>query len=241
MLQADYMDDYPLDGTIPYEVYYMDDSVSEMMSSVAAYYNVCPVDDPETNIICVNGQSSNDLFNTLAHEGCPGHMFQYYYFRNNNPDPARSVYHTLGYGEGWAVYASYDVLDKCDFGGIDNGKVYGQLLRINTDLIYLIHGRTDIGIHYEGWDMSDLENYLEKSGLNKEIAADLYEPIAQDPGVYLSYSFSYLEMLNLREKAEDELGSKFDAKEFHTAILDAGPCPFHVLGEKIDKYIEENK
>ena len=51
----------------------------------------------------------------------------------------------------------------------------------------------------------------------------------------------YYEMEELREKAEEELGSKFEAKEFHKAILDAGPCQFEMLEKKVDKYIEENK
>ena len=62
-----------------------------------------------------------------------------------------------------------------------------------------------------------------------------------DPGVYLSYTVGYYEIEELREWAEEELGSDFDAKEFHKAILDAGPCQFGMLRKKVEKYVEENE
>ena len=62
-----------------------------------------------------------------------------------------------------------------------------------------------------------------------------------DPGVYLSYTTGYYEMEELRNYAEEELGSKFDPKEYHKAILTCGPCQFENLKTIVDRYIEENR
>ena len=83
--------------------------------------------------------------------------------------------------------------------------------------------------------------YMEEHALNKEVAKEIYDIMAADPGTYLSYSTSYYEMLELRERAEEELGSKFDVVEYHRAILDAGPVPFAMLSKKVDEYIDENR
>ena len=71
--------------------------------------------------------------------------------------------------------------------------------------------------------------------------SDLVSTFAGDPGIMLSYSVGYLEMHELREKAEDELGDKFNVKDFNKAVLDVGPCQYKFLAEKIDEYIEKNK
>ena len=242
MFQEDYMDDYPIDGKIPYEVDYLSDSISKIKDTTLAYYNICPIDNPDYNRIKVNSINQDGLFNTLAHEGCPGHMFQFWYFRNTNPNPGRTLDSNLGYVEGWAVYTAYNATLECDFlGKEENAKVLASLDKINTDMGYLAQARIDVGINYEGWSVEDVEDYLEEKGFNKDVAEDIFVTSIGNPGVYFSYTTGYYEMEELRNKAEEELGSKFEAKEFHKAILDAGPCQFEMLEKKVDKYIEENK
>ena len=118
------MDDFPLDQKIPFEIKFMSDSVSKISENTVAYYQVCPVDNPDKNLIVVNPAFEDDRFNTLAHEGTPGHMFQFWYFRNTNPNPGRQLAFNLGYIEGWAVYASYQAQDNCDFEGNFNDNYF---------------------------------------------------------------------------------------------------------------------
>ena len=244
-LQEKYLDDYPIDEKIPFKIKFMTDSVAKISENTVAYYSVCPVDDPDYNLIVVNPDFEDDRFNTLAHEGTPGHMLQFYYFRNTNPNPARSVAFNLGYIEGWAVYSSYDTQEKCDFEGENEyGTFVGKLNRIDTDLTYLMYGRVDIGVNYEGWSTDEVAEYLTgkvQSGSEKEVAEDLIASLAGDPGMYLSYTTGFYEMEEMREYAEDKLGDKFDAKEYHKAVLEAGPCQYSMLKKKIDKYIKENR
>ena len=242
LLQSDYMDDYPLEGTIPYEVSYMNDSMSKISENTLAYYLTNPIDNPDYNKIRVNGANTSGIFNTLAHEGCPGHMFQFWYFRNTDPNPGRVLESNSGYVEGWAVYTSYDAVEHCDFEGTeDNAAILAKLDKINTDLGYLVQARIDIGVNYEGWDQDDVEEYLETAGFDTSYASDMITTSAGDPGVYLSYSVGYYEMDEMRNYAEEKLGDRFDAKEYHKVVLDAGPCQFGMLKKKVDKYISENK
>ena len=245
LLQDKYMDDFPLDQKIPFEIKFMSDSVSKISENTVAYYQVCPVDNPNKNLIVVNPAFEDDRFNTLAHEGTPGHMFQFWYFRNTNPNPGRQLAFNLGYIEGWAVYASYQAQDNCDFEGENEyGSIVGKIMRIDTDLNYLMLGRADLGINYEGWGVDEVADYLTgkvAEGKEKEVAEDLITSLASDPGLYLSYTTGFYEMEEMREYAEDKLGSKFDAKEYHKTVLDAGPCQFELLKKKVDKYIKENK
>ncbi len=243
MLQKDYMDDFPMaTASIPYEFDMMGEKRGKISDSTLAYYELSPVDAPEQNHICLNDTKKGGLVLTLAHEGCPGHMLQTYYFRNTNPNLARSISFNLGYIEGWAVYSSYSVTEKLDFLGKEEyGDVFGKIDRIYTDMLYLVEGRVDIGINYEGWGEEEIKNYLQKNGLSVEDVSEFMVSHAADPGIMLSYTTGYFEMLELREKAESELGDKFDVKDYHKAILDVGPCQYKFLSEKVDEYIEKNK
>lgn len=235
------MDEYPKLDSIPYKANYLDKHMEKIMENTLAYYMSPAIDDKENNIIYVNGAHKDGMWVTLAHEGCPGHMYQNTYFQSTNPKPACAMQHNLGYMEGWAVYSSYNTLSKCDFGGVEYAPQLAEIHKINEDLGYMLYGRIDMGVNYEGWTYDDVSDYLSESGYSADITDSVITTVIGDPGVYLSYSMGYYEMEALRQKAEEELGSKFDPVEFHKVILEAGPCMFENLNKKVDKYIEENK
>ncbi|MCR5214775.1 MAG: DUF885 domain-containing protein [Eubacterium sp.] len=240
-LQDNYMDDYPLDTDIPFEVDYMSQTMSKLHKSTLAYYNTNPVDNPDYNIIKVNALHSEGVFDTLAHEGFPGHAFQFWYFKNTNPNPGRVLERNLGYVEGWAVYTAYQTTLNCDLMGKENADILMKFNNIDTEMGYLLAERVDLGVNYEGWTFEDTKEYAETWSYTEEGAQYWFDAATGDPGIYLSYTVGYYEMMELREKAEEELGSKFVLKDFHKAVLDAGPCQFEMLEKKIDKYIAENK
>jgi uncharacterized protein (DUF885 family) len=235
------MDDFPDMDKINYKVRYLSKPLETIMDGVLAYYMSPPIDDKENNLIYVNGAHPTDMWVTLAHEGCPGHMYQNTYFQSTNPSPVRAIQSNLGYMEGWAVYSSYSTVDKCDFGGSEYAQTLAKLSLINTELGYMLYGRIDMGVNYEGWTKEDVKDYLLKSGYSADQVDDVYTTIIGDPGVYLSYTVSFYEMEELRQYAENELGTKFDAKEYHKAILSCGPCQFPNLKTVVDEYISENR
>ena len=235
------MDEFPEVGEIKYVVKPLDSSLEQVRENTVAYYSIPVIDRDDDNLIRVNGKSKDSLYETLAHEGCPGHMYQVNYYRKTNPNPVRCLNLDLGYMEGWAVYASYETMKKCDLNGIDNAKEIALISNLESQIGYYYHGRIDLGVNYEGWLIDDVKKFLRENGLKEEIAETLYIISVGDPGVYLSYSESYFEMQDLRDYAEQELGSKFNAVEYHKAILEAGPCPYDLLKKRVDKYILENQ
>ncbi|MCR4839257.1 MAG: DUF885 domain-containing protein [Eubacterium sp.] len=235
------MSEFPDIGEINYDIMYFEKSLEKIRENSVAYYMIPPIDDTSENTIRVNGAHLDDLWVTLAHEGCPGHMYQTNYYRKTNPNPIRCMGLELGYLEGWAVYASYESLKYCDFNGSQYADVLGKLAQLDESYGYMIYGRIDLGINAEGWTLEDVRSYVTKMGLSSSSAETFYTLLSGDPGVYLSYSVGYLEMQDMRDYAEEQLGDKFNVVEYHKAVLDAGPCKYDQLKKRVDKYILENK
>lgn len=232
---------YPDVGTISFTAKELDKSLEDIQENILAYYMSPAIDDQSNNLIRVNGKHTDGMWTTLAHEGYPGHMLQNYYFMSTDPEPIRTVMNFLGYSEGWAMYACYDALDYYEFDDTDSSESVIELYKIENQINYLVTGRLDIGINYEGWTVEDASSYLEENGLNGDAADSLYTTLAGDPAVYQSYSTGYYELLEVREYAQEQLGSEFDAKEFNTVVLETGPCQFDILKEQVDKYIQTKK
>ncbi len=232
---------YPAFEKIQYKADYLDKSLETIMDNTLAYYMSPAYDDQNNNLIRVNGLHPDGMWTTLAHEGYPGHMLQNAYFMSTNPEPVRTLHNFLGYMEGWAMYACYDAVDYYEFD--EDAKPYAKTLstvyRINDEISYLVMGRIDLGINYEGWSLQDTSDYMNENGFNGEAAEELYYTMVGDPAVYQSYSTGYYELKELHDYAEKKLGANFDVKEFNTVILKTGPCQYDILKEQIDKYIDD--
>ncbi|MBQ9198620.1 MAG: DUF885 domain-containing protein [Lachnospiraceae bacterium] len=205
-----------------------------------AFYMTPPLDDYEHNSIYINQgtSSSQSLWSTLAHEGVPGHMYQFVYFLSSDPEPIRTLLDFTGYQEGWATYVemmSFDYYDKYD------NPAYAAFESANNRLNLLVSARVEIGVNYEGWDLEDTKNYLSSNGFMADAAQDIIDYVVAEPGNYQMYCTGWLEFEGLKDYAEDELGDKFDEKEFHKVILDAGPCQFYLLRNKVEQYVQSVK
>ncbi len=205
-----------------------------------AFFMTPPMDDYENNSIYVNEgtDSMGSLWSTLAHEGIPGHMYQFVYFLSNDPEPIRTILNFTGYQEGWASYVETMSFEYYD-GYSDD--IFADLEKLNTELNLLVSARVEIGVNYEGWTIEETSEYLTDAGFDGSIAEEIVEYVIAEPANYQMYCLGWLEMLELREHAEDELGDKFDEVEFHKVILDAGPSQFFLIKEQVDEYIKENK
>ncbi len=205
-----------------------------------AFYMTPPLDDYEHNSIYINQgtSSSQSLWSTLAHEGVPGHMYQFVYFLSSDPEPIRTLLDFTGYQEGWATYVemmSFDYYDKYD------NPAYAAFESANNRLNLLVSARVEIGVNYEGWDLEDTKNYLSSNGFMADAAQDIIDYVVAEPGNYQMYCTGWLEFEGLKDYAEDALGDKFDEKEFHKVILDAGPCQFYLLRNKVEQYVQSVK
>lgn len=228
--------DFPNPGNVSYEVHYVHESMEDYLSP--AFYLTPPLDTKTPNIIYINqaGQRSGpELISTLAHEGFPGHLYQTVYFASTNPSDIRYLISFGGYAEGWATYVescipSYAQNFLNDRSATDLASLYW----INRSVNLCIYSLMDIGIHYHGWTKNQAGQFLRTFGItDPSVTDEIYQYIVETPANYLKYYWGYLNLLDLRSKQQEKLGSAFQLKDFHRKVLETGPVPFPVL----EKYI----
>jgi uncharacterized protein (DUF885 family) len=224
-------DDFPeLPVEANYVIKYVHPSMEEHMSP--AFYLTPPVDDTKNNTIYINNaQVSRDLYTTMAHEGFPGHLYQNVYTSSKNLPLVRNLFSNQGYSEGWATYVEYYAYG---IGGLNED--LASVLMLNNAAVLGIYAYVDMGVHYLGWGVEEVEQYLTYYGLNAEAAQPMFEIMVEEPANYLSYFIGYLEILNLQDAAETAWGANYSLKKFHEAVLSLGPAPFALLEEAIKVY-----
>jgi uncharacterized protein (DUF885 family) len=173
------------------------------------------------------------------HEGIPGHHMQLSVQQQLSGLPKFRL-HGLGfnaYSEGWALYA--EQLGKEV--GFYNDPVsdYG---RLSSELFRAVRLVVDTGIHSKAWTRDQVVDFFRKSGAVDEptIQSETDRYIAW-PAQALSYKLGQLKIRELRDRAQKELGSKFDIRTFHDEMLDGGTLPLDLLESRTDKWIAEQK
>lgn len=230
-LKKDILADFPEPVDVNCEIKYVHESLSDYLSP--AMYLMPAIDNYTDNNIYINGNDEKTLatiYTTVAHEGYPGHLYQNVYFRSQNPAPVRNILDFIGYDEGWATYVEFY---SYKYAGIDPD--LASLLEANNRIILLMYARADIGIHYEGWTREKCISYINQFTDDKNLSGKIYDLLLEEPGIYLPYAVGYLEIMELKDKAQSVLGDNFNPKEFHQFLLDIGPAPFGI----IDKYMEK--
>jgi len=236
-MQEAFSDVFPEIPTIEFTVTPVHDSLEDSVSP--AFYMTPPMDDYLNNSIYINeGSETGATWNTYAHEGIPGHMYQFVYFLSNDPEPIRTLLNFNGYQEGWATYVEMMSFDYFDGYAHD---AYADFERANRELNLLVSARIEIGVNYEGWTVEDTQDYLSENGFDPTVAQEIMDYVIAEPGNYQMYAMGWLEFEELREMAIDELGSDFVETDFHKVLLDAGPCQFYNLEELVIDYINSTK
>lgn len=223
---------------------YVVSSLDTLGDSTLGYYVSPPIDNLNQNVIRVNAKINNEeydqmsVFEVMAHEGFPGHLYQNIYFQQTNPHKVRATQSFIGYTEGYADLAAMDAIDMLN---VDDG--YKAVAKLNSITFnsHLLLSIVDLGVNYFGWDVNTIGNKLEKLFLDKAIAQPLYDMVVAMPGTFVRYGVGYVSHLNLRKKAMDELGDKFDFVAYDRAIIENGPLPFAILEGVVEDYINENK
>jgi uncharacterized protein (DUF885 family) len=100
----------------------------------------------------------------------------------------------------------------------------------------------DTGLHAKGWTRDQAIQYmLDHSGESKTDATAEVERYIAIPGQATSYKIGSLTIQKLRKEAEEQLGPKFDIREFHEQVLDSGALPMLILEQKIRDWIAAKK
>ena len=136
-----------------------------------------------------------------------------------------------GYTEGWATYA-----EMCSYYLAPLSKKDAALAQKNSSLLLGLYAFADVGIHYDGWTLTDTIRFFSNYGINDtEAIQEIYELIISDPANYLKYYVGYVELLELKKEIANQLGDAFSQKEFHKAVLDVGPAPFPIVRKYVLK------
>lgn len=190
---------------------------------------------PIPDVANYNYYGDEDLF---LHEAIPGHHFQISLQQENQELPDFRKFNWFGaYGEGWALYT--ESLGK-DLGLYKDPYQYFGML--GNEMHRAIRLVVDTGIHAKGWTREQAIKYSLDNEAESEasIIAEIERYMAI-PGQALSYKIGQLKILELRQKAQDKMGSKFDIKVFHQKVLESGVMPLALLEKKINRWITSGK
>jgi uncharacterized protein (DUF885 family) len=173
------------------------------------------------------------------HEGVPGHHMQLSVQQHLTGLPKFRL-HGLGFNayiEGWALYA--EQLGKEVGFYQDPVSDYG---RLSSELFRAVRLVVDTGIHSKGWTRDQVVDFFRKSGAVDEptIQSETDRYISW-PAQALSYKLGQLKFRELRDRAQKELGVKFDIRTFHDEMLDGGTLPLDMLEARTDKWIAQRK
>lgn len=231
-LRSKITDTFPEIPDVDFQVKYVPESMQDYLSP--AFYMIPAIDNLTENVIYINnGQTASglNLYTTLAHEGYPGHLYQTVYFSASEPDPIRSILDFGGYVEGWATYA-----EMMSYYLAPLPKTEASLLQKNSSVILGLYALADMGIHYDGWSVTDTVRFFSDYGINDPNAVQsVYKLIIGSPANYLKYYIGYLKFYELKKEMADALGNQFSQKEFHRAVLDVGPTPFEIVYDEVEK------
>ncbi len=171
------------------------------------------------------------------HEAIPGHHLQ---VALNLENENLTLYRRFGYGtsafsEGWALYAERLALES----GLADDP-YDELGVLQSELFRAVRLVVDTGIHFKRWTREEAMAYMKKiTGMSDTEVSTEIERYIVWPGQACSYKVGMLKILELREKAKQEMGESFDIKDFHSAVLDQGQPPLFIVEDLVGKMLRK--
>ena len=207
----------------------------------AGRYNGSPPEGSEPGYYWLNTHAlaTRPLYNLEAltlHEAVPGHHLQIALANEASDVPKfRRYSYISAFGEGWGLYSEWLGLEAGFY--TDPYSNFGRLTYAMWRAARLV---VDTGMHVKGWTRQQSIDYL-----SANTALSLHECTTETdryiswPGQALSYKIGELKIRELRARAEQALGAKFDRRRFHDAVLANGSVPLPVLEQQIDAFIKQ--
>ena len=238
----------PLKSTPDIKIKYMDDAVAEI-SNATAYYKKSALDGGATEYITLNGKQLKGDYNncllTMAHEGYPGHLYEYIYNKQLGYSDFTKIATSTAHGEGWAMYVELLLLEYMKSHHTQGEKnqeavdVACDYLYCNTMMSYAAYAYVDYMIHMEGWKKEEIATYFDEVGFNSSAAQEIYRTLIEMPSTYAAYGYGVIFMSRIHKEAQAELGGYYDEIEFNEAIMQHGWCSLGKLQDLTDEYIED--
>lgn len=206
-------------------------------ASAAANYNRAPLDRSRPAIFQIplrpQRMTRMGLRTLVYHETVPGHHFQIALEQENTSLPrfrqARALGGISALSEGWALYAERLAAES----GWYDGDPEGLLGQLSAELFRARRLVVDTGLHAKHWTRQQAIDYgLEPSEIDRYVV---------NPGQACAYMIGQLRILDLRDRAREQLGSKFALRDFHSVVLNTGTTPLTILESEVDRYIRAAK
>ncbi len=220
------------------------EAIPDFDAAAATHYMIGTPDGkrPARVVVATSDFAKRSLVDDEAiayHEGVPGHHLQLSIQQQLEGLP-KFRQHGLGfnaYTEGWALYA--EQLGKGVGFYQDPVSDYG---RLSSELFRAVRLVVDTGIHAKGWSREQVVDFIRKSGAVDEptIQSETDRYISW-PAQALSYKLGQLKFRELRDRAQKELGPKFDIRKFHDEMVNGGTLPLDMLDARTNKWIAEQK
>ena len=221
----------------PFEVAAVPDYLEK--TSAPAYYEPGAPDGSRPGRLRIDtyDATNRNLYAVEAvsyHEGLPGHHLQISIAQelDNVPTFRKHEFYTA-YTEGWGLYS--EQLGKAVGFYQDPYSDYG---RLEADIWRAIRLVVDTGVHSKHWTREQMVDYFhEHSAIDEpSVQAEVDRYVAW-PGQALAYKIGQLKIMELRDRAKKTLGDKFDLRDFHDQVLDAGALPLDLLSDRVDGWI----
>ncbi len=178
------------------------------------------------------------MYTLMCHEAMPGHVTQGdIQVRQSGGPNFRKTYRYVSFGEGWALYA--EALCK-EMGAYPD--IAADFFRLDAELFRAARLVVDTGIHAKGWTEEQAIKYLSETGRQPmDKATSEVRRYITLPGQATGYKIGMLKIMELRAKAEKQLGKKFDIKGFHDLLIASGSQPLSILERRVDDWIAARK
>jgi uncharacterized protein (DUF885 family) len=212
----------------------------EEEGSPAACYYPPSADGTRPGIFFANLRDMGEIpkhgMETLTiHEAEPGHHFQLALQYEMNIPMLRKLGSYNAFAEGWALYAEKLAYEQGFY-----SSSFSKLGHLRDELMRAVRLVVDTGIHHKRWTREQAIDYMqEQTGYHQNSVITEIERYFVWPGQACAYKIGQLKILELRKRAQEQLGENFDIREFHDAILKAAEVPLAILEEVVDRYIME--
>jgi uncharacterized protein (DUF885 family) len=218
-----------------------DCDVEATTNGAIAYYFPPPKDGSRGGVFFMNtsdptGWARYDIESTSYHEGIPGHHLQLAIASELETIPEfRRRAFIAAYGEGWGLYTER----LADEMGLYSSPL-DRMGMLSADSMRACRLVVDTGMHALGWSRRQAVDYLLANSPMREghVTAEI-DRYAVTPGQALAYMIGRLEIQRIRREAEAALGARFRIKEFHDAVLGAGPMPLPILARRVGEWVSD--
>jgi uncharacterized protein (DUF885 family) len=207
--------------------------------SPSAFYNAPALDGSRPGIFYANlsnmrGRPRYGLETLAYHEGIPGHHMQIAIAQELQGVPSlqRFMGGYTAYVEGWALYT--ELLAK-EMGLFQDP--YSDFGRLSAELWRAIRLVVDTGLHAKRWTRDQAIRYFtDNSAMDKDAAAREIDRYIGWPGQAVAYKIGMMHILELRARARNHMGDRFDIRGFHDTVLRQGQLPLGLLTEEVERW-----